>query len=132
MKSAYPAKAWIAAILVATGTLTSTFATASVLRRKAALVSHQQPVAERLFEPRAAMTPELVARGRTLYLDSCAQCHAADARGDEGPDLHGAQVSDRYITRIIRRGIPHEMPSFAKKHGADDIRALIAYVRSLE
>jgi mono/diheme cytochrome c family protein len=67
-----------------------------------------------------------------LYLESCAHCHAADARGDEGPDLHGAQVSDRYIARIIRRGIPHEMPSFAKKHGADDTRALIAYVRSLE
>lgn len=128
----YRSKAFIAAALVASGALTSAFATAAVLRRNAARVSHQQPLTERLFEPSAPMTPELITRGRTLYLDSCARCHAADARGEEGPDLHSAQVSDRYIARIIQRGIPHEMPSFAKKHDTEDIGALTAYVRSLD
>ena len=51
---------------------------------------------------------------------------------DEGPDLHAVQVSDRYIVNIITHGIPHEMPSFAKKHGVSDVTALTAYVRSLE
>ena len=63
---------------------------------------------------------------------SCAHCHGADATGDEGPDLHGVQVSDRYIAHIISHGIKGEMPSFAKKHGAADIGRLTAYVRSLE
>ena len=103
-----------------------------MLRARAALVSRQQPAAEAWFEPVAPVTPALVARGRQLFLDSCAHCHGADARGDEGPDLHDAPVSDRYIGNIITHGIPHEMPSFAKKHGAPDISALTAYVRSLE
>ena len=77
-------------------------------------------------------SPALVAKGRALFLDSCAHCHGADARGDEGPDLHGVQVSDRYIHNIITRGIKGEMPSFAKKRGAVDLQALTAYVRSLD
>ena len=120
------------AALAAGLALTSAFALGGVLQRRAARSSHQQPASERWFEPATPSSPELVARGRTLFLDSCAHCHGADARGDEGPDLHDVQVSDRYIANIITHGIPHEMPSFAKKHGAADISALTAYVRSLE
>ncbi len=94
-------------------------------------MSHQQPTEERWFEPATPTSPELVARGRVLFLDSCAHCHGADARGDEGPDLHGVQVSDRYIARIITHGIKGEMPSFAKKLHEPEITALTAYVRSL-
>jgi mono/diheme cytochrome c family protein len=112
--------------------LGSAFATAAILRREARTHSHELPTTESLFEPRTPTSPELVARGRTLFLDSCAHCHGADARGDEGPDLHDVQVSDRYIANLITHGLPHEMPSFAKKHGAADITALTAYVRSLE
>ena len=68
---------------------------------------------------------------RALFLNSCAHCHGADARGDEGPDLHDLQVSDRYIANTIRRGIKGEMPPFARKHNGADISALLAYVRSL-
>ncbi|SDS30563.1 cytochrome c [Opitutus sp. GAS368] len=112
--------------------LTTAVAMGKVLQRQAARSSHQQPSPERLFEAATPTSPELVAHGRTLFLDSCAHCHGADARGDEGPDLHDVQVSDRYIANIITHGIPHEMPSFAKKHGAADLGALTAYVRSLE
>lgn len=112
--------------------LTSALGLGAALRHEAARGSRQQPNAEKLFETAAPSTPELIVRGRTLYLDSCAHCHAADAHGDEGPDLHQVQVSDRYIANTILRGIPHEMPSFAKKHNASDISALTAYVRSLE
>ena len=112
--------------------LTTAFAFGAVLRREAARGSHQRPTEERWLEPATPTSPALVARGRPLFLDSCARCHGADARGDEGPDLHGVQVSDRYIANIITHGIPHEMPSFAKKHSAADITALMAYVRSLE
>jgi mono/diheme cytochrome c family protein len=125
-------KALGAAALAAGLALTSAFAFGAILRHAAARVSHQQPAGEHWLEPATPTSPALVKRGRALFLDSCAHCHGADARGDEGPDLHGVQVSDRYIARIITHGIPHEMPSFAKKHHAEDITALTAYVRSLE
>jgi cytochrome c oxidase cbb3-type subunit 3 len=107
------------------------FAAAGAIQRAESGVSRQQPTPERWFEPSTPTSPELVTRGRKLFLDSCSHCHGADARGDEGPDLHGVQVSDRYIATIIANGIKGEMPSFARKHGADDIRALTAYLRSL-
>jgi mono/diheme cytochrome c family protein len=120
------------AALTAGVALTSAFTFGAVLRHEAARDSQQQPAAERWFEPRTPTSPELVTRGRKLFLDSCAHCHGADARGDEGPDLHDVQVSDRYIGNIITHGIPHEMPSFRKKLGEPEITALIAYVRSLK
>lgn len=125
-------KAIFVAAIAAGLALVSAFATAATLRRSAARVSLQQPTVERWFEPAPLTSPALVARGRALFLDSCAHCHGADARGDEGPDLHDVHVSDRYIANIITHGIPHEMPSFAKKHGAADVTALTAYMRSLE
>ena len=120
------------ALTVAGATVTSMAAFSAALRKRAIMNSHQQPTIEQWFEETTPTSPQLVARGRKLFLDSCAHCHAADARGDEGPDLHGVEVSDRYIGNIITRGIPHEMPSFAKKLGRPEITALTAYVRSLE
>jgi mono/diheme cytochrome c family protein len=132
MKLPRPLIALVPSLFAASAAITSAFATGAILSRSAARNSHQQPTTEQFFETRAATTPALIARGRVLYLGSCAHCHGADARGDEGPDLHGVQVSDRYITQIIRHGIPHEMPAFEKKHDANNIAALLAYVRSLE
>ena len=132
MKPLAPMQALFVAGCVAATSLISALAAAGTLRHDAARNSRQQPMAERWFEPPTPTSPELVARGRKLFLDSCAHCHGADAHGDEGPDLHGVQVSDRYIANIVTWGIPHEMPSFAKKHGPADITALTAYVRSLE
>jgi mono/diheme cytochrome c family protein len=77
-------------------------------------------------------TNPLVAEGRRLFLASCAHCHGPDARGDEGPDLHDLEASDWRIAAVITQGVKGEMPSFAKKHGKEDIAALTAYLRSLE
>jgi mono/diheme cytochrome c family protein len=120
------------ALLVASAALSTSFGAARILRHEALRDSHQQPLDEKWPETATPTSPELVKHGRALFLDSCAHCHGADARGDEGPDLHAVQVSDRYIANIVTHGIKGEMPSFAKKHGRDDITALTAYVRSLE
>jgi mono/diheme cytochrome c family protein len=120
-----------AAAVVSAAALSASFAFARMLRHEAARTSHQRPTEDDWLEPRTPTSAPLVARGRRLFLGSCAHCHAADASGDEGPDLHHLQVSDRYIARMIKFGEPHEMPSFAKKHGPADITALTAYLRSL-
>ena len=130
--SARPWFPLVAAVVSGAASLGAATLLAGALQRRAAATSHELPAAGRRLLLPAERTPELVHRGAGLFLNSCAHCHGADAHGDEGPDLHGLQVSDRRIATVIRNGIPDEMPSFAKKHGDADTRALIAYLRSLD
>lgn len=123
---------WAASILASVLALASAYGLSVGLRREADRSSHQQATPEAWFETPTPTSPALVAQGRKLFLGSCAHCHGTDATGDEGPDLHGVEVSDRYIAHIITHGIKGEMPSFAKKLGATDITKLTTYVRSLE
>ena len=118
-----------AASLLALG---SAYGLARAMHHGAALSSHQQPTPEDWFEAPTTTSPALVAQGRKAFLASCAHCHGVDASGDEGPDLHGLQGSDRYILNTILRGVKGEMPSFKKKLQSDDIGKLTAYIRSLE
>ena len=120
-----------AALLAAASALGGAAVLSGALRTGAARTSHQLPATESWWAWPAPPSAALIAHGRTLFLNSCAHCHGLDAHGDEGPDLHDLQVSDRYIARTITRGIKGEMPSFARKHNAADLTALIAYVRSL-
>jgi len=71
-------------------------------------------------------------KGRSLFLKNCAHCHGDDAKGDEGPDLHGLRKSDAWIEKRIRNGIKGEMPAFREKFQADDIAAIISFLRTLE
>lgn len=132
MKTFMTTKSLGIALLAAIGSLTSAFAFGRTLRVAAMQRSQQRPTDESWWEPATPTSPALIASGRTLFLDSCAHCHGADARGDEGPDLHEVQVSDRYVASIITHGIKGEMPSFAKKLHAEEITALTAYLRSLK
>jgi mono/diheme cytochrome c family protein len=119
-------------LLAAALALGLAFGLSAALRVAEARRSHQQATPEDWLGPSPAASPALTRGGRALYLSNCAHCHAADATGDEGPDLHALQVSDRYIATMITRGIKGEMPSFAKKLGAADIDALAAYLRTLD
>jgi Cytochrome c, mono- and diheme variants len=71
-------------------------------------------------------------RGQNLFERNCAHCHGDDARGDEGPDLHGLKKSDARITKIVTQGIKGEMPAFGSKLNAADVKALIAFLRTLK
>jgi len=70
--------------------------------------------------------------GYSLFMMNCAHCHGEDARGDEGPDLHGVTKSDARIASLIKNGIKGEMPRFGTKLTDTDVQALIAFVRSLK
>jgi len=80
----------------------------------------------------AAGSPGPAFTGRTLFLKNCAHCHADDATGDEGPDLHGLKKSDDWISRRIRNGVKGEMTAFGEKFSDEDVKALIAYLRTLK
>ena len=77
-------------------------------------------------------SPSLVETGRRLYLFNCAHCHADDATGDEGPDLHGLKRSDGRIAALIMNGIKGEMPRFNQKLSEADVKALTAFLRQLK
>jgi mono/diheme cytochrome c family protein len=119
------------AALVPIVLLGSAYGLARGIQRRASLTSHQQATPEDWIGASTPTSPRLVAQGHKAFLASCAHCHGADASGDEGPDLHGLEVSDRHISATIMRGIKGEMPSFRKKLEADDVAALTAYLRSL-
>jgi mono/diheme cytochrome c family protein len=112
--------------------LASAYGLSLGLRQVESKASHQQPTPEAWFETPTLSSPALISQGRALFLSSCAHCHGADATGDEGPDLHDASVSDRYVSNIITHGIKGEMPSFRRKLGHDEIVRLTAYIRSLD
>jgi mono/diheme cytochrome c family protein len=78
----------------------------------------------------SAGTPER--KGYDLFMLNCAHCHGSDARGDDGPDLHGVTRSDARIASLIKNGAKGKMPKFGSKLGDTDVRALIAFVRSLK
>src|SRR4051812_2394676 len=63
----------------------------------------------------------LVATGRQLFLMNCAHCHGTDARGDEGPDLHGVVKSDQRLAALITDGKKGEMPKFGAKLSTNDV-----------
>jgi mono/diheme cytochrome c family protein len=71
-------------------------------------------------------------KGYTLFMLNCAHCHGTDARGDEGPDLHGVLKSDARIASLIKNGKKGEMPKFSPKLSDAQVQALVAFVRSLK
>jgi len=97
-----------------------------------------------IFQPRptraSGATEELVIpptgtpvnQGYELFMLNCAHCHGTDARGDEGPDLHGVTKSDQRIVSIIQNGIKGEMPKFSGKLNDSETRALVAFIRTLK
>ena len=70
--------------------------------------------------------------GRQLFLKNCAHCHGADAHGDEGPDLHNLDWTDEQIATRIRNGKKGQMTAFAGKFSAQQIREVVAYLRTLK
>jgi len=105
--------------------------------------------------PLPTLDPAQVARGRAVYLQECAACHGVHAEGvpnwaTPGPDgLHPASAhddsghtwhhSDRVLYETIRDGMgdplrpnsPLRMPAFGDKLPDADLRAVIAYFKSL-
>jgi cytochrome c oxidase cbb3-type subunit 3 len=69
--------------------------------------------------------------GQKLFLKNCAHCHGADARGDEGPDLHNLDWTDEQIAARIRNGKKGQMIAFAGKFSTEEINEVIAYLRTL-
>jgi cytochrome c oxidase cbb3-type subunit 3 len=98
-------------------------------------------------EPAApAMTPELIAKGDTIYHKTglCYACHGSSAEGAVGPNLTDAEWihgdgSYEMIVATVTSGIPKEKaksgimmpPKGGSTISDEDVKAVAAYVKSL-
>lgn len=72
-----------------------------------------------------------------IYKSKCAMCHGADGKGKMAGtrDLGSADVqkqSDADLTAVITKGKPPKMPGYEGKLTADQIKSLVAYIRTLK
>ena len=66
------------------------------------------------FQKRDPTKTEQEKPGHRLFDHNCAHCRGDDARGGEGPGLHGLTQGDKRVEKIIKDGIKGEMPAFGK------------------
>ena len=81
------------------------------------------------------------ADGAAVYKAKCASCHGADGKGETSigksmklKSLAAADVqktSDADLTKVISDG-KGKMPAYKAKLSADEIKALVAFIRSLK
>jgi mono/diheme cytochrome c family protein len=86
-------------------------------------------------------TPLFAADGAAVYKANCNTCHGPTGAGDtpagkmmKAKPLSGADVqklTDAELTTTITNGI-NKMPAFGKKLSADDIKAVVTYVRTFK
>lgn len=88
----------------------------------------------------AAASPLFAADAAGLYKAKCVACHAADGTGSavgkkigahdfRSPDVQ--KESDADLTSAIAKG-RNKMPAYEKSLQADEIKALVAYIRTLQ
>src|SRR6266566_5295767 len=104
MKLSLQLKGMILGTVAGLASIGIAFAAAEMFQPKPAAASG---TAEALVIPPAG-TP--ANQGYKLFMLNCAHCHGSDARGEEGPDLHGVTKSDARIASTIKNGIKGEMP----------------------
>ena len=78
--------------------------------------------------------------GETVFKQKCSACHAADGSGNNFmgkklniPDLRSPEaqkLTDAELTDIITKG-KNKMPAYEKTLKAEEIKGLVAYIRSI-
>ncbi len=81
--------------------------------------------------------PVATAAGAQVFVDRCAQCHKADARGDghKRPSLHNDEIrtaTDGDLEWFLRQGdLAHGMPSWSSLP-TEQRWQLVAYLKSIQ
>jgi len=79
-------------------------------------------------------------KGAATYKQKCVTCHGADGRADTPAaksmkvssfsDPETMKMSDDELAAIIEKG-ENKMPAYGKGMNAEDIKGMVAYIRSL-
>jgi mono/diheme cytochrome c family protein len=71
--------------------------------------------------------------GNTLFATTCGFCHENGGReAGKGPKLAGTKRSDEFIINRITNGKPGQMPAFGRTYSQEQIKQILAYIRSLQ
>jgi mono/diheme cytochrome c family protein len=71
--------------------------------------------------------------GAKLFATACGWCHQDGGRAaGRGPKLAGSDKSDEYLIGRIRSGKEGAMPSYRGAFTEAQLRAIVAYIRSLK
>ena len=91
--------------------------------------------------PAAAVPAPAGDSAQDVYLDKCAVCHAKDGSGNtakgrkvKAKDLRSAEVqkmTDKELIDAVAHGKGKDMDGFEKELGADMVKQLVAYCRTL-
>lgn len=80
--------------------------------------------------------PSDIENGRGLYQANCLGCHGEDGLGVEGVDLPGGRFrrasSDEDLIGLIRSGIPETLMIPRPQLGYGDLRAIVAFLRTMQ
>jgi mono/diheme cytochrome c family protein len=132
MNDSLESKAFALAMLAASFSLGATMLAAVPIKRLSAGGPAPERTDASTLVPAVSSDPAVIAQGRLDFVMSCVECHADDATGDEGPDLHNLAISNARIATTIRHGVRGEMPAFAKKYNDAQIATLLSYLRTLK
>jgi mono/diheme cytochrome c family protein len=69
------------------------------------------------------------------YKSKCVMCHGADGKKAAGHDLSSAAVqkeSDADLAAVITDGKPPKMPKYGDKLKPEEVKGLVAYIRTLK
>jgi mono/diheme cytochrome c family protein len=74
--------------------------------------------------------------GRDLYASRCAVCHGTNGQGGRGPTLRDGAVLAAYpdpadMAAVVTNGLNQGMPAFGDALSAEEIDAVVAYVRDV-
>jgi len=68
-----------------------------------------------------------------LFANTCGWCHRNAGRtAGKGPQLMGTTLTDEQIVQRIRNGKPGAMPAFGASFSDEQVKAIVAYIRSLK
>jgi mono/diheme cytochrome c family protein len=75
-----------------------------------------------------------IARGKTLFISyGCGWCHEDGGRkAGRCPQMMGTEHNNNFILSRIAAGSAGKMPAFGEGLSAEDMQALLVYIRSLK
>jgi mono/diheme cytochrome c family protein len=84
--------------------------------------------------PAPSQDADQVAHGKVLFISNgCGWCHEGGGRkAGKCPQLMNSSRDDDFMISRIVGGSPGKMPAFGQQFTDTDIRAILAYIRSLQ
>lgn len=117
----------VAAYLAALGTDEETAAEEATPAAPAKSV--EEVIAEQAFTEEFLASEEEFERGKEIWFAQCTHCHGYKAYPGKAPKLKPAKYKPEFVFKRVYKGF-RKMPSWKDTYSIDEIRAVVAYVKS--